>query len=87
MCVAPRDPARPKAAHLSDHSCLRSLARGQWPPQEYELVPLKVLATKREKLTKRGLVSAHGELTPAGREVIAETWPSTQGESDAQVQE
>lgn len=69
--MAPRDPNRPKAAHLPDVPCLLALLRGEWPPTEHATLPAKVLRHKLEKLAGRGLVQGQ-TVTHAGRLFVAE---------------
>lgn len=80
--MAPRDPQRPKAAHIPDEGFLRSVAhhrentrrypdpRRAWLRKGY---PEKVVSEKVRKLIARGLIS--GDL-PSSRP-YASAWPPT----------
>lgn len=56
--VAPRDPSRPKAAHIPDVEMLECLdAHAHLPADWFDTFPIKVVREKLQKLFDRGLVT------------------------------
>lgn len=76
--MAPRDPSRPKASHLSDVEVLMACEAytrvGAPHPIDPFLarVPQKVVAAKLAKLERRGLIDRDRRTTKAGLAFIAE---------------
>jgi hypothetical protein len=76
--MAPRNPARPKAAHIPDSEILYLISAGTFP---YDALcpkwPKNLVASKLHKLVGRGLLTEYAVgdirkyvLTEAGREAL-----------------